>query len=115
MFHTLSLLPQTDSQENVGRERAVSVNCPEGIGQRIARDVRADSGFEMRRQVEVARIADGVSSDAVRAGHAQLVLVDQLKAARNEIAPLDRQNRLSEIRIQVRLRRQVVRASPNQA
>src|SRR5205823_3166252 len=82
--------------------------------QRISREVRADAGFYVPEQFDIASVSNRVRADAegtsvglikllfnLRLAVKQLVFVYQLRASGEEISATDRQNTLDKIGIHV--------------
>src|ERR1700734_3362034 len=58
---------KAEANEHVAADGTVSIIRLDGIGKRISGDVSADAGFDITKQIDIARVADGVGANAERA------------------------------------------------
>src|ERR1700735_3791842 len=96
--------------------------------QRKGAEDRADARLYKSEQVNIARVADGISADTVRAAvlrievlfdawltGKKLILIDQFDAPGQKVPARHRQHRLQKIRIQIAKRRSAAISAPYRA
>ena len=118
--------PEPESNEDVAADGTVAIVGLDRGRKRIRGKVCADAGFDESQQRHVARVAESISADAertaiekvkalldIRFAVEQLVFIDQFGAPRDEVPAGDRNNRLSQIGIQIVKRGGVVVAPPD--
>src|ERR1700680_3943561 len=93
---------EPETKENVAANRVVAIIRLDRAGQRISCEVRADSGFHIAEQLDIAGVSDRVRADPestavglieqlldLRLAAKQLVFVHELRAAGQKVFTTD--------------------------